>query len=343
MITHRDITQLRLQRSAHPQPPFWQAVTIAPYGTGRGLPVQINYLTLTADAKPRVEVSVTRSVRDQLERERFVESPALVDASDVSELVYRRGEESLEVLAALGTDVVCLVSSNGAVPALEPTSRSMIAVSCWPLRFGDIERLFARCGGRGGKWGAVVPLLHPVTTARDTIERLAGLAAKHRAIFFAGVPIETEPSARQALARMDESDDAAVTELFDADLESIVVEAERFAARAAAERGMLDHVPSLAPLTSNWTAAMKLSLAGTRLIRMGESAETGWTLHQSSKLVARLPKPLERIASAASLTIIDALDPVSVAALEQWLHDNRSDFFEEVDRKWRGQSGPSAG
>jgi hypothetical protein len=341
LITHRDITQLRLQRSASPQPPFWQAVTIAPYGLGRGLPVQINYLTLTADAKSRVEVSVTRSVRDQLERERFVESPALIDASEVSELVYRRGEETLEILAGLATDAICLVSSNGAVPALEPTSRSMIAVSCWPLRFGDIERLFARCGGRGGKWGALLPLLHPITTGHETIERLAGLAAKHRALFFAAVPIETEPPARQALARMEGSDDDSVTELFDADLEAIVVAAERFAARAAAERGLLDHVPALAPLTSNWTAAMKLSLAGTRLIRMGASAETGWTLHQSSKLVARLTKPLERIASAASLSIIDALDPVSVSALEQWLHEGRSEFFEEVDGKWRGQSGPS--
>jgi hypothetical protein len=334
LITHRYITQLRLQRSGWPQAPFWQAVTIAPYGLGRGLPVQINYMTLTADAKPRVEVSVTRSVRDQLERERFVESPALLDASDVSELVYRRGEETLEVLAGLGVDAIGLVSSNGAVPALDPSTRSMIAISCWPLRLADIERLFARCSGRGPRWGAVVPLLHPVTTGHETLERIAGLAAKHGATFLVGVPVETDPAARQVLARMTDDEDA-VTALFDSDLDATIIASERLTARLAFDHGMLDHVPSLSALMSNWTAAMKLALAGTRMIRMGESSETGWTLHQSSKLVARLPKPIERIAAAASLSIIDALDPVSVAALEQWLRDGRADMFDEVDAKWR--------
>lgn len=336
MITHRRITQLRLQRTAHPQPPFWQALTIAPYGTGRGAPVQLNYATLTADARARVDVSVTRSVRDQLEREKRIESPALVEASEGSELVYRRGEDTLAALADLGVDAVCLVSSNGAVPAVEPSARCLVAVSCWPLHFKDIESSFQRCSGRGLTWGAVLPLLHPITTAAAVIDRLADLAAKHGARFFAGIPFETEPAARQALAAMQPLDDAAVAELFDSDLEAIVVAAERASARAATSRAILDHVPSLAPLTSNWTSAMKLSLAGTRLIRMGEDVELGWTLHQSSKLVARLHKPVEHIAASASLAIIDSLDSTSVAALEQWLREGRSEFFEDVDGRWRG-------
>ncbi len=339
MITHRKITQLRLQRSAYPQPPFWQATTIAPYGLGRGLPLQINYLTLTADAKAKVDVSVTRSVTDQLERQKNVESPALVEASDVSELIYRRGEEALGALSNLEIEAICLVSSDGAVPALEDPVRSMIVVSCWPLHKRDIERLFETCQARGFRWGAIVPLLHPITTRRDVLLELADLAKKHSARFFAGVPIETEPEARQALASMEEMDDAEVAQLFDADLEAVIVAAERLAASIAVEREMLDHTPVLAPLASNWTAAMKLSLAGTRLIRMGEEVELGWTLHQSSKLVAGLHKPVERIAAAASLSIIDALDLTSVTALEQWLRDGRSDFFEDVDERWRAGSG----
>lgn len=334
MITHRKISQLRLQRSAYPQDPFWQAVTIAPYGTGRGFPVQINYVTLTADAKPRVDVSVTRAVTDQLERERFIESPALVDASDVSELVYRRGEGALAFLTDAGVDTICLVSANGAVP-IEASERSLVAVSCWPLHLQDIERMFEKCRARGHRWGAVVPLLHPITTKRKVLEELAELARRNGARFFAAIPVETEAAARHVLASMEQLDDSEVAELFDADLGSIVVAAERFAAGIATAHGMLDHVPCLAPLTSNWTAAMKLSLAGTRMIRMGEEMELGWTLHQSSKLIAKLHKPLDRIAESASLAIIDALDLTSVAALEQWLRDGRSDFFEKVDGLWR--------
>jgi len=336
LITHRKTTQLRIQRSAFPQPPFWQAVTVAPYGLSRGLPVQLNYATLTAGAKAKVDVSVTRSVRDQLERERFVESPALVEAADVSELIYRRGEDALGALADLDVQTVCLVSANGSIPAIDSPTRCLVAVSCWPLHLHDIEALFQRCQSRGQKWGVVLPLLHPITTDAAIIEQLAALAAGHGAMFFAAVPFETDPAARQALAAMRPMDDAAVAELFDADLEAILVAAERNAARVANDNGLLDHVPSLAPLTSNWTAATKLSLAGTRLIRMGEDMELGWTLHQSSKLIARLHKPLDHIAASASLAIIEALDTASVAALEQWLREGRSEFFEDIDAKWRG-------
>jgi len=336
LITHRKTTQLRIQRSAYPQPPFWQAVTVAPYGLSRGLPVQLNFSTLTAAVRAKVEVNVTRSVRDQLEREKFIESPALVEAADVSELVYRRGEDALTTLAGLDVETICLVSANGAIPAGDPSTRCLVAVSCWPLRMKDIEALFQRCQSRGQKWGVVLPLLHPITTDAGIIEQLSTLAAAHGAMFFAAVPFETDPAARQALASMQPMDDAAVAELFDADLEAILVAAERSAARVANDNGLLDHVPSLAPLTSNWTAAMKLSLAGTRLIRMGEDMELGWTLHQSSKLIAKLHKPLEHVAASASLAIIESLDTASVTALEQWLREGRSAFFEEVDEKWRG-------
>lgn len=336
MITHRKTTQLRIRRSAYPQAPFWQAVTIAPYGTGRGMPVQINYMTLTADAKAKVDVSVTRSVRDQLERERVIEGPALIEASEVSELIYRRGEEALTMLTELEVDATCLISSNGHVPSLERMERATIVVSCWPLRLQNLEMIFQKCHTRGFRWGVIVPLIHPVTTDFDMIERLADLAAANGASFFTGVPIESEPEARQAVAVTQALDDAAVTELFDADLESMIVSAERFGARVATARDMLDHVPAFAPLTSNWLAAMKLSLAGTRLIRMGEDVELGWTLHQSSKLIAGLHKPIERIAASASLSIIESLDETSVEALEQWLRDGRSGFFESVDAKWRG-------
>ena len=336
MITHRKITQLRLQRASQPQAPFWQAMTVAPYGSGRGEPIAVNYLTLTATSKPKSEISVTRSVTDQLERERHLEGPALVEASDVSELIFRRGEDAVRRLTDQEIATLCLLSSNGCVPPIESPSFLTIAVSCWPLNLGDIERMFAKCQTRRLRWGALLPLLHPVTTSEETIVVLADLASQYRASFFAPVSIESDPQARHALASMGDLDEDEVAELFDSDLEPLVTRAERVAARHAWDRGMLDHVPTLAPLTSNWTSAMKLSLAGTRMIRMGRDVESGWALHRSSQLVAKLHKPVERIAAAASLSIVEALDSTSIEALEQWLRDGRSDIFEKIDAEWRG-------
>ena len=51
--------------------------------------------------------------------------------------------------------------------------------------------------------------------------------------------------------------------------------------------------------------------------------------------MAQLDKPIERIASAARLTIIGSLDPISVEALTEWVESGHSTFVDHVNKQWR--------
>ncbi len=336
MISHQKVSQLRIERSAHPQAPFWQATTVAPYGPLRGQPLALNYLTLSASGKPKSEITVTRAVADQLERERRIDEPVLVESADVAEIVFRRGEEALRFLQTRNVPAAQLISTTGCVPHVEAKPGTTIVISCWPLLSGDLESLFGHANERGLSWGAIVPVIYPVTSKPDALARLADLAAEHRARFFTAVPIDLDPPARQLLAEGLSEDDEAWRRLLDSDLERETVETERRVAALATERGMADYVlPHDAEATTNWNAAILLALAGTRMIRMKRDTELGWTLLRSSKLIAQLHKPIERIASSASLSIIESLDIASVEALEEWIHNGTSTFFDEIDSEWR--------
>ena len=48
MILYRKTPQLRVRRAAAPEPPYWAATTIAPYGSRRAVPLTIDYLDLRA-------------------------------------------------------------------------------------------------------------------------------------------------------------------------------------------------------------------------------------------------------------------------------------------------------
>jgi len=51
--------------------------------------------------------------------------------------------------------------------------------------------------------------------------------------------------------------------------------------------------------------------------------------------VAQLDKPIARVAEAASLSIIEALDPISVEALTEWLETGGSSYVEHINKQWR--------
>jgi hypothetical protein len=86
---------------------------------------------------------------------------------------------------------------------------------------------------------------------------------------------------------------------------------------------------------TNWNAAVLLTLTATRMLAMASDIELAGTIARSARLVASLEKPLERIAEAASLGIVEGLDEASADILSDWLAGARSPFVERVNREWR--------
>lgn len=336
MITHVKISQLRLEHATWPQAPFWQATTVAPYGAPRGHELAVNYLTLAASGKARREVTVTRSVAGRIEREQRLDEPVLVESAEATETVFRRGEEAMRILQARGVRALQLISTLGRIPALEPAETSSLAISCWPLLPGDLERLFRRASDAGFQWGALVPAVLPSESCEATLREIADMAAECGAAYFAAVPLDLDTSARNALASLMGGNTTAWQSMFDGDPDDAIVDTERLVAKLAHERSMADRVtiPGLDPC-SNWSAAIRLCVAGARLLRLRRDVELGWTLLRSAKLIAQLHKPVDRIAAAASLSIIQALDATSVGALEAWLKRGDTSFFDEIDEDWR--------
>ncbi len=336
MITHQKISQLRLQRATHPQAPFWQATTVAPYGVPRGQGIALNYLSLSATGKAKSEVTVTQAVGGQLEREQRLDEPVLVESAEVTETIFRRGEEAMRILQSRGASAMQLISTTGRVPAIEPAERSSLIVSCWPLLAGDLSRLFRRAAEAQFRWGALIPAMMPPDACDDELRTIADLAAENGASFLASVPIDLDPSAKHAVADSLGGSPDTWQSLFDGDWDDESAETERLVAKLAHERSLADRiVPPGLDGHDNWTAAIMLSIAGARLLRLKKDVELGWTLLRSSKLVAQLHKPIDRIASAASLSIIQTLDIASVAALEAWLRSDDTTFFDEIDADWR--------
>ena len=80
---------------------------------------------------------------------------------------------------------------------------------------------------------------------------------------------------------------------------------------------------------------MLLALTATRILSMNRDEELAWRLTRSAKVVALLEKPIERVAQAASLSIIDSLDEISVDLLTEWLETGRSSFVGHIEKQWR--------
>src|SRR5260370_29406349 len=100
----------------------------------------------------------------------------------------------------------------------------------------------------------------------------------------------------------------------------IRVASERHSAALAGEINAADFVvPPRWDRPTNWNAAVLLTLTASRILAMNRDEELAWRLTRSAKVVALLEKPIERVAQAASLSIIDSLDEISVDLLTEWL------------------------
>jgi hypothetical protein len=337
LIIYRKSQQLRIQRSPIPAPPFWAATVIAPYGTRRAAPLAIDYLELRASWADRMEVTVCDDVRDELERNGRIADPALIEATEFAEVVFRRGEEALRFCCEAGATALQLVSTRGALP-ISACERAVVVISAWPVDFPRLEELFAEASERRLRWGVAVPVIFPATTDLGALGDIAELAHQHGAMFLAALPLELDATARKAIAETlsPAGDRESYEMLFHADLEPIQVATERHIAALAAEIGVADFiVPPRWQERSNWNAAILLTLAATRMIAMKSDVEIASRMARSARAVAQLDKPLERIAAAASLSIIESLDEISVDVLTEWLENGRSAYVDHINKQWR--------
>jgi hypothetical protein len=313
VILYRKTPQLRIRRSVAPEPPYWAATTIAPYANRRATPLAIDYLDLRATAAEKLEVSVC----EDIELPPRLDAPVLIEATGNAEVVFARGEE----LARAVPGSMLLVSST--VPDVD----AEIVVAVWS---SVDEELFAAASRH--RWGVAIPIAYPVTTNLALLDAIADAAKRHGARFLAPFALDLDASAKQILA----TDDETYEHLFHADLDPLHIATERHVAALAHERGMADFlVPPRFGEPSNWNAAIVLTLTASRMIAMEHELELAGTLARSARVVAELDKPIQRIAEAASLSIVEALDEVSVDILTEWLETGRSAFVERMNGIWR--------
>ena len=328
MILYRKTPQLRVQRSAIPEPPFWAATTLAPYSARRAAPLAIDYLELRATAAERLEVAVCADVRDELERSPRLIDPVLIDAAESAEVVFRRGEEALRFCCESGATSVHLVSTRGALPGAA-CERATIVIAAWPLDAAKLREMFRDAHDRRMRWGVAVPVIFP---SLGVLREIADAAHEFGAMFLAALPIELDPTARKTIA----SDREDYEILFHGDIEPLQVATERHIAALAAEIGVPDFVvPPRWEEKSNWNAAILLTLTASRMIAMKRDVEIASRIARSARVVAQLDKALERVARAASLSIIESLDDISTDVLTDWLDSGRSAYVEHINKQWR--------
>jgi hypothetical protein len=346
VILYRKGGPLRVRRSAAPEPPYWCATSVAPYGAKRATPVAIDYLTLRATGAPeRLEVSVCDDARDELERSRTFTGPVLIEATETAERIFRRGQAALELCEEQRLSSIHLISTRGELPA-RAYDDSVVVIAAWPLELSRLEEMFGDAQQRGLRWGVAVPVLYPVTTELAPLTALADLAQSHGATFLTAMSVELEPTAKQALAQslQLEADDDRYAMLFHGSLhrtsEAMHLSTERHLAALAHERALADFlVPPRWEERSNWNAAVLLTLTASRMIAMELDLDLAGSIARSARLIAELDKPLTRIAESASLSIIGGLDDTSAEALTSWLRDGSAAFCEFVDEQWRMRRG----
>lgn len=328
MILYKKQASLRVKRAPAPQPPFWCASYVAPYGPRRAEPVAIDYLTLRASSADRLEVTVCDDARDELERSRFLDQPVLIDAAGQAEAVFRRGEEVLAFCDDQGLASLYLTSTRGVLPR----RAANVVVAAWPLELDRLEERFT------GDFGVAVPILYPATTDLAALEDLADRAKRRGAKFLAGIPIDVEATARQAIAQsLDlDPDDDRYAMLFHGEIEPLHLATERHIAALAAERDLADFIlPPRWNERSNWNASVLLNLTASRMFAMELDLDLAGTIARSARLIAELDKPVARVAEAASVSIIGGIDETSAEMLTEWVASGTASFAAYIAEQWR--------
>ncbi|HVR44600.1 MAG TPA: hypothetical protein VMS56_14285 [Thermoanaerobaculia bacterium] len=334
MIVYRKGGSVRLLRHTSPDPPFWAAGTVLPYSTRRSTPVQVDWVNLVASGSEIEQVEIADDAGESIARAPYLHPPLLLDATGAAESVYRRGEQVARAAVAAGLPILELITTDGAVPEIAD-DRLTLAIAFWPPEPGALDQAALAAGRIGARFGIVVPVIPPSTTELSLLTEVAAIAAARGARFLAAVPVDVDPAVRRILAEAGRVDEEEFSSLFESDLELLTVATERHVAALAQENGIPDLVPVALPRPSNWAAASALASTGNRMIRMNRDVELGWEILRASRTISALSKPLARIADAASLSIIDPLDPLIAGALEEWLESGRSALMDEIDRAWR--------
>jgi len=340
VIVYKKTSHLRVTRATVPEPPYWAATTIAPYSARRAAPIAVDFIDLRASCAERLEVSVCENVLDDLERggaRHPLHGPALIDAAEFAEVIFGRGEEAMSFCTEQQVATTILTSTKGKLPEGSPED-SVIAIAAWPMELAALETLFVAAKERRLRWGIVVPIIFPITTDLSALAKLAALAKKHGASFLTGVPVELDATARNALAQSltGVTHDDTYEMLFHSDLGPLRLATERHIAALAGEAGAADFVlPPRWDRRTNWNAAVLLTLTANRILAMSRDEDLAWRLTRSAKTIALLDKPIERVAQAASLSIIDGLDETSVDLLTEWLESGRSSFVDHIEKQWR--------
>jgi hypothetical protein len=337
VILYRKGGPARVRRYAAPEPPFWCATTLAPYSARRATPVAIDYTMLRASAADRLEVTVCASVRDDLERSRAIEEPVLIEATEAAEPIFRRGEEALAFCEEQRLGALHMISTRGTLPVQAP-AEMVLVLAAWPLDLAPIAEVAEEARRRSLTWGVAVPLIYPVSTDLTTLETLADISRDGGAAFLTAIHLQVEATAKQVIAQsmsLDGEDDRYAM-LFHGDVGPIHLATERHIAALAAERGMADFiVPPRWDERSNWNAAVLLTLIASRMIALELDLDLAGRILRSARVVAALDKPLTRVAEAANLAIIEALDETSVEVLTEWIRGESPSFVAEVNEQWR--------
>jgi hypothetical protein len=324
LILYKKSASLRVRRLPVPEPPWWAATLVSPYTGRRGTPVSIDYFDMSASWSDKLEVAVAD--HPDIEAAKLAE-PVAIDATEFAEVVFKRGQELLRKCPGS----TFIASSSGAIPEDIPET-STIAIVPWPVDFARLEPLCAAAAS--SRWGLVIPVMFPATTDLEQLTQLADLAAANGASFLAAATVDLDPTAKNAVAKTLSLDEDSYATLFHADLDPIHTATERHIAALAEERGLADVLPGSVE-KSNWNASALLTLTASRMIAMERDIETATIIARSARAVAELNKPIARIAEAASLSIVEALDEVSVEILTEWLSGATPWFVDRVNREWR--------
>lgn len=338
MITYRKRFELDVDRATAPEPPFCCATAIRPYRNRTTRPITIDYLELSAFAHDPRETTITHDVRDQLERERRLEAPVLIEATGAVETVYRRGDDALNFCAANDLDAVLLLSADGAVAADRRPGATTTAIAAWPL--SHLDAVLDSFASSSETWGLVLPVVLTITTELSVVADIASRAARAGAKFLTALPIDLDPTAKREIAAVaippDAEGEDTYSTLFGDELDPLVVATERHIAALAHEHGMSDYVVlPREERRDNWFAATMLARVAQRMFRMEREIELAWSIHRSSKIIAALPKPITHVAESASLGIIEGLDDASIEMLNEWLDRGESVFQRRIEKAWR--------